>query len=158
MYDQFIRGKNAIIPRPTWPATDCTTNVSTTPPHNETTTGAVDFELWKQIGGTFMVTSNINSGLVCEPGIGNLVKWIEGSISCTVIETVKECNGVPTIPSFIEFVITGALLNNDDLPNTQYYQWDCSNNRHWPTHDPCGRNEENHKTRVENPLGRIYLL
>ena len=34
---------------------------------------------------------------------------------------------------------------------SNYYFWDNYGGANWPTHDPCGDNEDNHKKLVSNP-------
>ena len=63
---------NAVIPRPNWPASDADVPISTTPPLNESSLGALDWDLWKNIGEEFLIKSNINNWLVCQPKIGSI--------------------------------------------------------------------------------------
>ena len=44
-YQGFGLTRNAVTPRPNWPARDATVPVSTTPPLNESLNGAVDWNL-----------------------------------------------------------------------------------------------------------------
>ena len=62
-YNSFSSYSNAVTPRPNWPASSANVPISTTPPLNESSLGAVDWNVWKDIGKDFMVKSNINDCL-----------------------------------------------------------------------------------------------
>jgi hypothetical protein len=134
-YSSFKSASNAITPRPNWPASFANVPISTTPPLNESSLGAVDWNLWKNIGKEFMVKSNINDWIVCQPNGGSLVTRTQGSMNCQNIKIVATaCNGV--VPYRIDWSSRGPYL---------------------PTHVPCGKNRVNYKKGVSNPGGQIYL-
>ena len=108
-YKNFYWGSNAVTPRPNWPASDANVPISTTPPLNESSLGAVDWDLWKNIGEEFMIKSNINDWLVCQPNIGSIVAKNEGSASCQNIKNVSAvCSDVE--PNKINWLNVGPSL------------------------------------------------
>ncbi len=62
-----------------WPDTNAA--ISTTPPLSESSLRAVDWNLWKDIGKKFMIKSNINDWIVCQPNGGSMVTIKHGSIN-----------------------------------------------------------------------------
>ncbi|XP_046855985.1 intelectin-like [Xenia sp. Carnegie-2017] len=151
-YQSFTSTSNAVTPRPSWPANGATVPVSKTSPLNKTSFGAVDWKLWKDIGNEFLVTSNINDWIVCQPGTGNLATKKDGDISCQNIKNIASaCNN--NVPSSIRWLPVGPDLT----ASTFYYFFDGSINGNWPTHDPCGQDQQNHKKSVSNPSGSINL-
>ncbi|CAB3992012.1 Hypothetical predicted protein, partial [Paramuricea clavata] len=87
-YNSFTSGSNAVTPRPNWPAWRANVPISTTPPLSESSLGAVDWNLWKNIGKVLMVKSNINDWIVCQPNGGSLVTKTRASMSCQNIKNV----------------------------------------------------------------------
>ncbi|XP_046856634.1 uncharacterized protein LOC124449767 isoform X4 [Xenia sp. Carnegie-2017] len=151
-YKSFTSGSNAVIPRPNWPASSATVPVSKTPPLSKSLFGAIDWNLWKEIGSEFMVTSNINHWIVCQPGTGSLVAKKNGVISCRNIKNVPSaCKN--RAPSSILWFSTGPYLKG----STHFYFFEGSTTTNWPTHDPCGRDQANQKGRVSDPQGNIYI-
>ena len=151
-YNSFTSASNAVTPRPNWPAVDANVPISTTPPLNESSLGAVDWVIWKEIGQEFMVKSTINDWLVCQPVVGSIVAEKDGSISCQNVKNVaKACSDV--VPFKIKWKPRGAQL----LASGSYYKFEGDTRVYRPTHDPCGQGIANHKTGVENPGGQIYL-
>ena len=151
-YNNFSSGSNAVTPRPNWPANDANVPISTTPPLNQSSLGAVDWNVWKDIGKDFMVKSNINHWIVCQSGGGSIVTEREGSISCQNVKNVATaCSGV--VPNNTKWYTDGPTLRTSNF----YYIFDGSTDCCWPAHDPCGRNQTNHKKGVSNPGGQIYL-
>lgn len=64
----FYSKRNAVTPRPNWPAREANVPVSTTPPLDERSVGAVDYKLWREIGHEeFMIKSTVNDWIVCKP-------------------------------------------------------------------------------------------
>ena len=100
-----------------------------------------------------MVKSNINDWIVCQTRGGSIVKKIGGSISCQNIKNVATaCSGV--VPNRMSWWHRrGPRLYASSL----YYYFDGETHGNWPTHDPCGKNTQNHKKGVSNPGGQIYL-
>ena len=148
-YNSFTSGSNAVTPRPNWPASDANVPISTTPPLNESSLGAVDWNVWKDIGKDFMVKSNINDWIVCQPINGGIVTQKDGSISCKNIKNVaKACSG--RVPNGMKWHPRGPLLHAS-WHYYYFFTWS------WPVHDPCGRGHSNHKKGVSNPGGHIYL-
>ncbi len=151
-YNSFSSGSNAVTPRPNWPASHANVPISTTPPLSESSRGAVDWNLWKNIGKEFMVKSNINDWIVCQPNGGSLVTKTPGAMSCQNIKNVATtCSGV--VPYRVLWHAYGPYLSASSL----YYYFDGNTGGNWPTHDPCGKNRPNHKKGVSNPGGQIYL-
>jgi hypothetical protein len=151
-YNSFDSRSNAVTPRPNWPASGANVPISTTPPLNESSRGAVDWNLWKNIGKELMVKSNINDWIVCQPNGGSLLTKKDGSMSCQNIKNVATaCSGVA--PNRIDWHSYGPYLRASSV----YYYFDGNTNGNWPTHDPCGKYSANHKKGVSNPGGQIYL-
>ena len=151
-YNSFRSSGNAVTPCPNWPARDVNVPISITPPLSESSLGAVDWNLWKDIGKDFMVKSNINHWVVCQPSDGSIVTNKEGSLVCQNIKNVAiTCSGVA--PNKINWHSHGPSL----YASWYYYYFDGDTGSNWPTHDPCGRNGQNHKKGVSNPGGQIYL-
>ncbi len=94
-YDDFFQGSNAVTPRPTWSAQGADVEISTVAPLNETALGAMDYELWQNIGEEFLIKSNINDWIICEPDGGSLVRGVDGELTCINIKNVATaCEGV----------------------------------------------------------------
>ena len=142
-----------MIPRPNWTASVANVPISTTPPLNESSLGAVDWDLWKNIGEEFMIKSNINDWLVCQPNNGSIVTPNRGSISCHNIKNVTTaCRDVS--PDKINWAVAGPRL----YFSAGFYYFDGDKESNYPTHDPCGTgSSSNHKKGVYNPGGKIYL-
>ena len=87
-YNSFGSSNNAVTPRPNWPASDANVPISTTPPLSESSRGAVEWNVWKEIGKEFMVKSNINDWIVCQPSGGSIVTNKQGSLSCINVKNV----------------------------------------------------------------------
>ena len=153
-YNSFDSTSNAVTPRPNWPASYASVPISTTPPLSESSLGAVDWNLWKNIGKEFMVKSNINDWIVCQPNDGSMVTKKRGhrSLSCQNVKNVATtCSGVA--PDSMYWYPRGPSL----FASSWYYDFDGSTRGGWPTHDPCGKNNKNQKKGVSNPGGQIYL-
>ena len=121
-------GSNAVTPRPNWPARTANVPISTTPPLNESSLGAVLRlesleEHWERVHGQ----------VKHQPNGGSLVTKKDGSMSCQTA-----CSGVA--PYIIYWDTRGPTL--DASP---------------PTHNPCGKGPTKHKKRVGNPGGQVYL-
>ena len=153
-YNSFDSTSNAVTPRPNWPASDANVPISTTPPLSESSLGAVDWNLWKNIGKELMIKSNINDWIVCQPNGGSLVTKTAGSMRCQNIRNVATaCSGV--VPNAIYWNPNcGTFLH---ASFSFYYYFDGCTGRSWPVHDPCGKTGTNHKKGVSNPGGQIYL-
>ena len=150
--NNFDLGSNTVTPRPNWPASDANVEISTTPPLSESSLGAVDWNLWKDIGKEFMVKSNINDWVVCQPNGGSLVTEQDGSMSCQNIKNVaKLCSGIA--PNKISWFPNGPTLHDHSY---HYYFFDGTTRFSWPI-DPCGRDRQFQKKGVSNPSGQIYL-
>lgn len=160
-YDNFSTQPNAVIPRPKWPPgfINADVPVSTTPPLNETDYNAMEFSLWRQFGRQILIKSNINNWIVCSTGKGSFVDWQDGSVACTITKRVNSMCSDGTPPSTF---ITGTVnwcgpmfRGGKDL--SLYYYFDSCTGRHYPTHDPCGNNQDNGLKNVENPYGNIFV-
>ena len=152
-YSSFGSVNNAVTPRPNWQANYATVNTSTTPPLNESTLGAVIWKYWKNIGQEFMVKSNINDWIVCQPGQnGSIAEKKDGGLSCKNIKNLTAA--CVREPDRIKWWGPGPTIYGEKA----YYYFDGSEERGFPTHDPCGEdNPSNHKKGVNNPGGQIYL-
>ena len=134
-YNNFGSGSNAVTPRPNWPASGANVPISTSPPLNESSRGAVDFNLWKEIGKEFLIKSNINDWIVCQSNGGSLVTKKSGPLSCQNMKNVAtKCQGkVPTKIRWDQFNNGPALSRASAL----YYYFDGSTRANCPTHDAC---------------------
>ena len=152
-YNNFQLVRNAVTPFPNWPASKVNVPISTTPPLNESSFGAVDWDLWKNIGEEFMIKSNINDWLVCQPNNGSIVTQNGGLVSCQNIKNVAtSCSDAAPFKIIWSFGGPNLRLSGD----LYYFEGGTKNN--YPTHDPCGTGSAvNHKKGVENPGGQIYL-
>ncbi len=151
-YSSFQSSANAVTPRPTWTASEANTRVSTTVPLSETHYEAMNFALWCTIGKEFLIKSNINNWIACKEGTGSIVQQKTGSITCKLVKQVsKQCAGV--VPKSMTLGSHGPHLSSSSL----YYYFDSNTESSWPTHDPCGKNEENHLKGVANPHGNIFV-
>ena len=151
-YSSFDSDSNAVTPRPNWPTPKSNVPVSTTPPLSESSLGALDWNVWKDVGQEFMVKSTINDWIVCQQNGGSIVTKKDGSISCENIKNVATtCVGVA--PHNIRWVPRAPTL----LASSRYYTFDGSKDYQCPRHDPCGDGKANHKKGVSNPGGQIYL-
>ena len=151
-YNSFGSSSNAVTPRPNWPASSANVPISTTPPLSESSRGAVDWNLWKDIGKEFMVKSNINDWVVCQPNGGSMVTEKTGSLNCQNIKNVATaCSGV--VPKKAIWYSRGPSLHT----TSYYYFFDGGTGGNVPTHDPCGTDHLSHKKAVSNPGGQIYL-
>lgn len=172
-FDCFNCGKNALTPRPSWPAKGNFgktpakfTRLSTTAPQSESDYNAMDFSLWKDVGREFMIKSNINNWIKCTEESGSLLRWRSGSINCRVVRDITgKCTRIA--PNKIETTVHDSFGDHDlgvNLYNSYvtsslkcyYYLETSTNGVNWPTHDPCGKNEKSHM-KVENPHGNIYV-
>ena len=153
-YGNFASGSNAVTPHPNWPASDADVPISTTPPLNELSLGAVDWELWKNIGEEFMIKSNINDWLVCQQTSGSFLTNDAGSVGCQNIKNVApSCSDVA--PNETRWYSNGPSLK---ASAGFCYFFEGSTTYNYPTHDPCGTvSNPKHKKGVENPGGQIYL-
>ena len=156
-YISFELRSNAVTPRPKWPAPKASVPVSTTPPLCESSLGAVDWKLWKEIGQEFMVKSTINDWIVCQPNDGSLVVKKEGLIICKNIKNVAPaCCGV--VPDYMRWWSSGPALGSTNGTLNSYYRFEGARDLHKPIHDPCGTGKaSNHKKGVAIPGGQIYL-
>ena len=152
-YNSFNFGSNAVTPRPSWPAPGANVPISYTPPLSESSLGAIDWDLWKDIGQEFMVKSNINNWIVCQQNsVGSLVAEKYGSLKCLNIKPVTDiCRS--RAPYKIFWYDQGPAI----YALVDYYFFDGFTGGNWPVHDPCGKAETNHKKEVNNPGGQIYL-
>jgi hypothetical protein len=152
-YNSFSSSSNAVTPRPNWPVSRANVPISTTPPLSESSLGAVDWNLWKNIGKELMVKSNINDWIVCQPNGGSLVTKKDGSMSCQNIKNVATaCSDV--VPNRISWWWSGGPSL---FASFAYYNFDGYTGNGWPIHDPCGKSQTNYKKGVSNPGGQIYL-
>jgi hypothetical protein len=153
-YGDFDNQGNAVTPRPSWPysAGGNSSPVSTALPLAPTTLGALDFARWPQLGGDFLVTSNINHWVSCRPMTGNLTGWTQGNISCTLVRLVATaCTGVT--PNFLRLDQHGPSLQE----GSHFYYLEANLQNNWPTHDPCGSNAQNQLTGISSPMGAVFL-
>ena len=160
-YDNYRTSQNAVVPRPNWPtnSSDVNVPVSTTPPLNETDYNAMNFSLWKQFGRQFLIKSNINNWIVCSPDVGSLVDWVDGSVVCNVTKRVHVdiCPDGPPPSSFYTGFRCGPSLNGVVSEKMMYYYFEGCTGMNWPTHDPCGKRQDNELRNVETPHGNIFI-
>ena len=151
-YASFTGTKNAVTPRPSWSASNANVRVSTTVPLSETHYEAMDFALWRSIGKEFLIKSNINNWIACKEGTGSLVRQKGGSVSCKLVKQVTgQCSGV--IPQTFYVGTRGSVFSGSG----NYYFLDGDTRNKWPTHDPCGKGDENQLKGVANPRGNIFI-
>ena len=112
----------------------------------------MDFSLWRSIGKEFLIKSNINNWIACKEGSGSIVQQKAGSITCKLVKQVSDqCPGV--VPKSVVLQGAGMYLSG----STYYYYFDGNTGGSWPTHDPCGNNQENNLKGVPNPHGNIFI-
>ena len=151
-YDSFKSASNAVTPRPNWPTPSANVPISTTPPLSASSLGALDWNIWKDIGQEFMVQSTVNDWIVCQPNGGSIVRKEDGSVNCENIKNVATaCSGV--VPNRVKWWSHAPTL----VANSYYYVFDGATDMSWPRHDPCGVDNTNQKKGVSNPGGQIYL-
>jgi hypothetical protein len=153
-YDDFFDYSNAITPRPTWSSSTADVEISTDAPLNETAFGAMNYELWLNIGEEFLIKSNINDWIICQPNGGSLVRGIDGDLSCINIKNVATaCEGVQPYR-----ITWGSSCGPRIYASTTFYRFDGSKQSCYPSHDPCDSGPtQNHKRNVPNPGGKIFL-
>lgn len=153
-YPQFTMSNNAVTPVPTWGSSSNTT--STTVPATPMTPGALVFSQWAGLGPDFLVESNINHWISCQPGTGSLATLTFGSLTCQVVKAVAtQC--LTTAPDRVsKYGNEVGLWAGGGTTNT-YYFWDGLTSANWPTHDPCGNNAARQVTGVANPYGAVFL-
>ena len=157
-YENFKSDSNAVSPAPTWPEvhSEIDVPISTTPPLHELDFNAVDFSLWKKLGQEIFIKNSLNNWLVCSPNRGSFVDWKPGSISCKITNKIAgtHCaDGSP--PTDFRLKNCGPQLRRD---NRNYYFFEsCTKKNRWPTHDPCGENNDNNLKNVKDPHGSIFV-
>ncbi|MCA9513658.1 MAG: hypothetical protein KC635_01830, partial [Myxococcales bacterium] len=151
-FDNFDANDNAVTPRPSWPVGQADVPVSTTAPTSPTTPGAIDWQLWRELGTSFAVLSDLNDGVACEPGRGSIVHGLSGWVDCrTIVDVTPTCDGV--VPQSLFFGPYGPSLS----ASTLYYYFDGNTADNWPTHDPCGQNTTQHVANPARKGGALYL-
>ena len=151
-YSSFTSGSNAVTPRPSWSASSANVRVSTTVPLSETHYEAMDFAWWRSIGKETLIKSNINNCIACKEGTGSIVRQKAGSITCKLVKQVSgQCAGV--LPRYLTTDSYGQKLSSD----SNHYYFEGSTSSNYPTHDPCGKGQENHLKGVANPHGNIFI-
>ena len=127
--------------------------VSTSAPLSEDATGAMDFNLWKEIGTDFLVKSNIHNWISCSEDVGSFVAQKEGGLNCKAEKIIVSgiCNQVK--PNRLEMLSKGLAL----FANDTYYYFDTNVIDGFPTADPCGNNNTNNLEAVHDPSGWIYI-
>ncbi|XP_074609574.1 uncharacterized protein LOC141863788 [Acropora palmata] len=153
---------NAVTPKPNWQILSVShqveSRISTTPPLSETDYNAMNFSRWHQLGQQVLIKSNINNWLTCDPGTGSFVDWKDGSVNCNIIKHVTNtCNETHAPSKFTKTGVNGPIFYSTGIFDSTYYYFDSDKNSHWPTHDPCGKNEGNHLKTVDYPHGNIYI-
>ena len=137
---------NALTPKPTWSFTSIDpVPTSAIPPSDLQQYGALDFPLLQTIGEEFMVKSNVNNWIACLPGSGSFSGWVQGSITCRMINSITStCADLPTGQYEMGFTSRGPLVRRSNNPYYIMYFWDSSTDEFWPANDPCSANEPNH--------------
>ena len=158
-YTHFNDDSNAITPSPNWPAkNEVNVPVSTISPLNETDYNAMNFSLWNKLGRQFLIKSNINNWLVCQPITGSLVDWQKGDVNCTITKYVADPGESASAPSkFSPYINYGPMFHSSGRWDSNFYYFNGYTGKNWPTHDPCGRNEPNQKKNVLDPHGNIFI-
>ena len=159
-YPNFKSWSNAITPRPNWPDSNAANvHVSTTPPLSETDFNAVEFAKWTDFGMEFFMKSNINNWIICSPKTGSLVEWRSGSIDCRIAKSITEQCPNDAPPHIFQTTFSCGPSFKGGKGNSFYFYFDgCKhNNGHWPTHDPCGSNDDYGLKNVQNPHGNIFI-
>ena len=151
----FSDRRNFMSPSPNWlwKPTNPDLPISTTPPHDESELGSVDFELWKEFGTDILIKSTVTNHLMCTENGGSFVNLRSGPISCNVTKVVVEGPCENVVP--FTFEKHGHLLALDSTAGA-YYEFD-TGERYWPISDPCGRSGLNQLTDVENPGGWLFV-
>ena len=150
-YSSFTSGANAVTPRPTWKVKSANTRLSITVPLSETHYEAMNFPLWRTIGEETLIKSNINNWITCKEGTGSIVRQKAGSINCKLVKQIsKQCAAVPK--SFVMYDRGMSLSLHG-----HYYYLDSYTGGDWPTHDPCGKGQQNQLKGVANPHGNIFV-
>ena len=151
-YSSFGSNANAVTPLPSWSVSGAKVRVSTTVPLSETHYEAMNFALWRTIGKENLIKSNINNWIACKEGTGSIVRQKAGSITCKLVKQVSNrCTG--TVPKSLRMYGPGPSLNGGN----HYYYFDGDTRGSWPTHDPCGANQQNQLKNVANPHGNIFV-
>jgi hypothetical protein len=166
-YGDFMNGNNAVTPRPTWSSPSVSdpnrTPNSTTPPTapDLAGAGAIDFTQWAQLGTDFLVLSNINNNLTCTAGTGTIAPLQQGTVSCTLLQplvvTISACKTVVPTQIHTNDPAGVGLYTGSGLDDTYYFWEGLTDTGNWPTHDPCGGNEEFQKQNVPDAFGSLYL-
>ncbi|XP_067020340.1 uncharacterized protein [Acropora muricata] len=116
-------------------------------------------------GGWTLVYSYIFTNF--REGTGSLVEFKQGSLNCRIIKNIaNKCHNY--VPDQLILHSAGNPAQSTlgpDLIRSQsssflkeYYYFEASTRtRNWPTHDPCGTNNLNHRTDVARPRGNIYI-
>ena len=81
-----------------WKPTNPDLPVSTTPPHDESELGSVDFEVWKEFGTDILLKSTVTNHLMCSENGGSLVDLRSGPMSCNVTKVVVEGSCENVVP------------------------------------------------------------
>ncbi len=150
--DEFGAAVNAVTPIPSWPASEATVPVSTSPPLAPETPGAIDWALWKDLGREILIVSDLADAIACEPDVGSLADGRDGALACrTALDLSDRCQDV--VPSGVAFSGSGPALYADDL----YFFFDGSTATHFPTHDACGADQAIEVTDPATAGGALYL-
>ena len=129
-YNSFDSTSNAVTPRPNWLTPDTNVPISTTPPLNESSIGALDWNVWKDVGQEFLVKSTFNDWIVCQPNNGSIVTKKYGSVNCENIKNVATaCSGV--VPDNLGWWDRGPSLRASMLG---FYFFDGTTDDAWPRH------------------------
>ena len=85
-------------------------------------------------------------------GSGSIVRKKAGSLSCKLVKQIsRQCPG--EVPTSLVLGSYGPYLSS----SSYYYYFDSSTSGDWPTHDPCGKNQQNQLKSVANPHGTIFV-
>ena len=152
-------GSTEITPWPSVPnsASATVVPVSTSPPMNKTDFNALDFNLWKDIGSHFMVTSNVNHWISCSPGSGSLVATTSGSITCRNVKNVSEnCLGWITAATYQSYLtLSGSISPYTSHGNFYVF----AGSKFKIAHDPCSESARipGVLTPIGVPHGNIFI-
>jgi hypothetical protein len=150
----FTAAGNAVTPIPAWPVTSADVAVSRVAPGGPSSSGAIDWAEWEDLGTSFLVTSELAGGFACDSrGVedGSLATGLEGPVSCRVVGAGAGCAGA--LPDWVFFWDYGPGLSAENL----FFYFDGSTVDNWPTHDACGLNAAPTVTAPTRAGGAVYL-
>lgn len=137
--------------------------LSTTPPLDPSSTGAMNFNLWKAFGTEMLLMSDLINWYICKDGSGSILNWKAGSISCRVTKTlVAKCNN--TAPDHFDADLDYGMRLFDGpknfFGNKVFYKVQVMGWRSYTTRevDACGsRDGQNVVKGLNDPRGAWFV-